>query len=54
MTGMCFTPQFSSTGGLSNNRPDVLPGVEANLPRGRRSPQRWFNPAAFCNSAERK
>jgi hypothetical protein len=47
MTGMRFTPQFTSTGGLSNNRPDVVEGVEANLPRGQRTAQRWFNPAAF-------
>ena len=48
MTGMYFTPQFSSTGGLSNNRPDVIAGVRANLPRGERTAQRWFNPAAFA------
>ena len=48
MTGMYFTPQFSSSGGLSNNRPDVIAGVQANLPRGERTPQRWFNPAAFA------
>lgn len=47
MTGMYFTPQFTSTGGLSNNRPDVVAGVQANLPRSQRSPTRWFNPAAF-------
>jgi hypothetical protein len=47
MTGMYFTPEFTTTGGLSNNRPDVLPGVSANLPRDQRTPQRWFNPAAF-------
>lgn len=46
-TGMRFTPQFASTGGLSNNRPDVVYGVRANLPRGERTPDRWFNPAAF-------
>jgi hypothetical protein len=47
-TGMRFTPQFSSAGGLSNNRPDVIAGVQANLPRGERSPSRWFNPKAFA------
>ena len=48
MTGLYFTPVFSTTGGLSNNRPDVVYGVQANLPRGERTPQRWFNPAAFA------
>lgn len=47
MTGMYFTPQFTTTGGLSNNRPDVVAGVQANLPRDQRTPARWFNPAAF-------
>ena len=46
-TGRYFTPLFTTTGGLSNNRPDVVPGVSANLPRGERRPERWFNPAAF-------
>ncbi len=46
-TGMRFTPQFSSAGGLSNNRPDVVAGVAANLPRGERGPDMWFNPKAF-------
>ncbi|HET8547676.1 MAG TPA: carboxypeptidase regulatory-like domain-containing protein [Bryobacteraceae bacterium] len=47
-TGRYFTPQFTAIGGLSNSRPDVLPGVRANLPRGERTPQRWFNAAAFA------
>ncbi len=46
-SGMRFTPTFTAAGGLSNNRPDVVAGVPANLPRGERSPDRWFNPAAF-------
>lgn len=46
-TGRYLTPTFASTGGLSNNRPDVVPGVNPNLPRSQRSPSRWFNPAAF-------
>ena len=46
-TGMPFTPSFTSTGGLSNSRPDVVYGVQANLPRGQRTASRWFNPAAF-------
>ncbi len=47
-TGMRFTPQFSSSGGLSNSRPDVVYGVSPNLPRGERSPSRWFNTKAFA------
>jgi hypothetical protein len=46
-TGRYFTPSFTAAGGLSNNRPDVVAGVQANLPGGERTPQRWFNPAAF-------
>jgi Carboxypeptidase regulatory-like domain len=47
-TGRYFTPTFAASGGLSNSRPDVVPGVSGNLPRGARTPQRWFNPAAFA------
>lgn len=47
-TGMRFTPQFASAGGLSNNRPDVIYGVQANLPRGERNASHWFNPKAFA------
>ncbi len=47
-TGRFLTPSFASTGGLNNNRPDVVAGVQANLPRGQRSASRWFNPAAFA------
>lgn len=46
-TGRFLTPTFASTGGLSNNRPDVVYGVNPNLPRSQRSASRWFNPAAF-------
>jgi hypothetical protein len=46
-TGRYFTPVFTAAGGLSNNRPDVVAGVPANLPADQRTPQRWFNPAAF-------
>ncbi len=46
-SGRFLTPTFASTGGLSNNRPDVVYGVNPNLPRSQRSPSRWFNPAAF-------
>ena len=47
-TGRYFTPSFTTAGGLSNNRPDVVPGVSANLSSDQRTPQRWFNPAAFA------
>lgn len=47
-TGRYLTPSFTTTGGLANNRPDVVYGVSPNLPRGERSPGRWFNPAAFA------
>ena len=47
-TGRYFTPTFTASGGLSNSRPDVAPGVSGNLPRGERTPQRWFNPDAFA------
>jgi hypothetical protein len=33
---------------LSNSRPDVVYGVQANLPADQRTPQEWFNPAAFA------
>jgi hypothetical protein len=46
-TGRYFTPSFTAAGGLSNNRPDVVPGVQANLPSDQRSPEHWFNAAAF-------
>ncbi|MCL5745674.1 MAG: hypothetical protein M1541_17405, partial [Acidobacteria bacterium] len=47
-TGRYLTPMFTSSGGLSNSRPDVVYGVQANLPRGERTAQQWFNPAAFA------
>src|SRR5262249_49922286 len=47
-TGRYLTPTFTSSGGLSNSRPDVVSGVKANLPAGERRPDRWFNPAAFA------
>jgi len=39
---------FSNAGG--DTRPDVIPGVSAEPPEGRRREQ-WFNPAAFRNPA---
>jgi hypothetical protein len=47
-TGRYLTPTFTSSGGLSNSRPDVVYGGHANLPADQRTPQRWFNPAAFA------
>ncbi len=47
-TGRYLTPSFTSSGGLSNSRPDVVYGVAANKPRDERTPQQWFNPAAFA------
>jgi hypothetical protein len=47
-TGRYLTPSFTSAGGLGNSRPDVVYGVQANLPRDRRTAQMWFNPAAFA------
>jgi hypothetical protein len=46
-TGLPLTPSFTAAGGLGNNRPDVVYGVQANLPVGERTPTLWFNPAAF-------
>lgn len=50
-TGRYFTPIFTSTSGLGDNRPDIIYGVQANLPAGERSASRWFNPAAFTEPA---
>jgi hypothetical protein len=46
-TGLFLTPTATSEGGLSNTRPDVVPGVNPNLPRGQRTREHWFNAAAF-------
>jgi hypothetical protein len=46
-SGRYFTPSFIAAGGLSNNRPDVVAGIRANLPAEERTPRKWFNPAAF-------
>lgn len=46
-TGLFLTPTTTSEGGLSNNRPDVVPGVSPNLPRSQRTRDHWFNAAAF-------
>jgi hypothetical protein len=47
-TGRYLTPSCTSAGGLSNTRPDVVYGVQPNLPADQRTAQRWFNPAAFA------
>ena len=47
-TGRYLTPTFTSSGGLSNSRPDVVYGVSPNLPADHRSPDRWFNAGAFA------
>ena len=47
-TGRFLTPTFTSSGGLSNSRPDVVYGISPNLPADQRSPGRWFNTGAFA------
>jgi hypothetical protein len=47
-TGRYLTPACASAGGLSNTRPDVVYGVQANLPADQRTPAKWFNPAGFA------
>lgn len=46
-TGLFLTPTTTSEGGLSNTRPDVVPGMNPNLPRSQRTRTHWFNTAAF-------
>ena len=50
-SGLFLTPSNTSQGGLSNTRPNVVPGVNPNLPREQRTRQRWFNTAAFTAPA---
>jgi hypothetical protein len=45
-TGRWFTPSFSGSSGIGNNRPDRVPGVPIEAPGGC-TPDHWFNPAAF-------
>jgi len=47
-TGRYLTPSCTSAGGLSNTRPDVVPGVQTNMPADQRTAAMWFNPAAFA------
>ena len=48
-TGNPLTPtisgNWSNVGGV--DRPNLVPGVNPNLPKGQRTPTRWFNNAAF-------
>jgi len=46
-TGRYLTATMTSQGGLSSNRPDVVPGVNPNLSFSKRSRNHWFNPDAF-------
>jgi hypothetical protein len=46
-TGRYLTATTNALGGLSTNRPDVVPGVDPNLAFSQRSRSHWFNPAAF-------
>ncbi len=47
-TGRYLTATYTNSGAFgANNRPDVVYGISPNLPRSERSPQHWFNPAAF-------
>ena len=39
-----------TTGVGRASRPDLLPGVEANLDKGERTWKRWFNTAAFAQA----
>ena len=46
--GWSRTPSYTPPGSFaSNNRPDVVYGVDSQLPAGERGPMHWFNPAAF-------
>jgi hypothetical protein len=48
-SGRYMTPSYTNSGNFgADNRPDVVSGVRADLPRDQRSPQHWFNPAAFA------
>jgi len=47
-TGRYLTPTFTNTSSFNvDNRPDVVYGISPDLPSSKRSPQHWFNPAAF-------
>jgi hypothetical protein len=48
-TGRYLTASYTPPGSFaSNNRPDVVYGVDVNLPRSQRGQGKWFNPAAFA------
>lgn len=46
-SALCGSGAVQNGGGTCY--PDVVDGVEANLPRGEQDPARWVNPAAFVN-----
>jgi hypothetical protein len=46
-SGIFLTPTTTSQGGLSNTRPNIVAGVNPNLPRNQRTREMWFNAAAF-------
>jgi carboxypeptidase family protein len=48
-TGRYLTPSYTPPGSFaSNNRPDVVYGVSSKLSDSERTPNRWFNAAAFA------
>jgi hypothetical protein len=48
-TGRYLTPSYTPPGSFaSNNRPDAVYCVQANLPGSERRQYHWFNPAAFA------
>jgi len=44
-----FSQDFANSGTF--NRPNIVPGQSVSLPRDQRTPDRWFNPAAFSQPA---
>jgi hypothetical protein len=49
-SGQYFTPSFSGSDPSNTNTSGGIPNciADGNLPNGQRSPNRWFNPAAFA------
>ena len=44
-----FATDFANSGTF--NRPNIVPGQKISLPRDQRTPERWFNTAAFSQPA---
>ncbi len=44
-----FATDFANSGTF--NRPDIVPGQKVSLPRNQRTPEHWFNTAAFSEPA---